>query len=117
MATKKKAEPTNSERDVAARSGPGTPEDGKFRRTFTLSARGFDEHADNAEMHTANGLATLQAALAQGVHPKGDPYLDRMERTEDGSMVLTYAVESVPAGNDREPADTRTPSSGLNKTE
>jgi hypothetical protein len=103
----------DSDGEVAARTAPDAEADGKFRHTFTISGRDYDENADNDDMHRANEVATLQNALNKGVHPKGEAYLESSERTQDGSVNLTYAVESIPAHEDEAPGDSQVPSKAI----
>lgn len=98
---------------VAALTGPDAKADGKFRAEFTLSPRDYDENADNDDMHRANQVATLQRALNQGVHPKGEAGLEDTRTLPDGSVVLTYAVKAIPADEDDDPAGTQTPAKAI----
>lgn len=99
--------------EVAARTGPDSPVDGKFRKVFVLSARDYTSNADNEDMHRANAVATLQEALNRGVHCLGDARLEGTEETADGSVRLTYVVEAVPASEHEVPAETQTPSKAI----
>jgi len=94
---------------VAARTGPDAKSDGKFRAEFTLSGRDAKDNESNDDMHRANQVATLQRALNQGVHPKGEAALEGTRTLADGSVVFTYAVKGVPADEDDDPAGTFTP--------
>lgn len=101
------------DQEVAARSGPDFPADGKFRKVFVLSGRDYEANQLNDDMHRANEVATLQEALNKGVHPKGEARLESEESTHDGSVRLTYAVDGVPAHADEAPSETHTPAKAI----
>lgn len=105
----------SGEEAVAARTAPDAPEDGKFRKTFTLSGRDYEEQSEHDDMHRANEVATLQEALNRGLHAQGEAQLENVERTQDGSVNLTYAVEAIPASEDSDPANTETPRKAIKK--
>ena len=99
--------------EVAARTGPDAPSDGKFRHVFTLSRVHYAEGKDNDDMHRANEVATLQLALNRGVHPKGEAYLEATSTRLDGSVDLTYAVEAIPAVEDEVPGESQVPAKAI----
>lgn len=84
-----------------------------FRKVFTVHNRAWtrDLPADHWGHHPNLG-ATLQAALQQGLHPKGMPELEsEADHPTDPtrSTDLTYRVRVVPAVADEEPGNTLTP--------
>jgi hypothetical protein len=117
---KKAAASKGSAEIVAEKSGPGTPEDNKFRKSFTVQANPYSSEEDVTAwegLHEGNKLATLQEALNRGVHPKGEVQLEstdvHREALNTATIVFTYAVESVAAVLDTDPEGTSTPTKEL----
>jgi hypothetical protein len=107
------------------------PKDGRYRHVFFVEKprtsqpknRGAaddwaDEDGSMASMHEANKVATLQWALAVGLHPTGPAELDQIVGVDDEDAVgvsLVYAVPVVPASLQapEEASNTYTPSAAL----
>lgn len=100
------------EAEVAQRTEPDT--DGNwFRKVFTVHNRSYTKGIDGHHpFHLDNFVSVLQAALQQGLHPKGAPELEtEADHPTDGkSTNLTYRVPVVPAVADVHPETTVTPS-------
>lgn len=100
------------EAEVAQRTEPDT--DGNwFRKVFTVHNRSYTKGIDGRHpFHLDNFVSVLQAALQQGLHPKGAPELEaEADHPTDGkSTNLTYRVPVVPAVADVHPETTVTPS-------
>lgn len=101
--------------EIAQRTEPDTDGDW-FRKVFTVHNRAHTQGLDAGhETHVSNFTGVVQAALQQGLHPKGLPELeDESDHPFDPNHTnLTYRVRVVPAVNDHEPETTVTPSALL----
>lgn len=108
------------EAQTLVRTEPGAARkaDGRFRREYMValqkSGRGFvaADWSDSVhdDMHAANKLHMLDAALHAGLHPKGEATFDGedKDKAQTGSALLVYSVEVVPAGLDEDASATTT---------
>lgn len=108
--------------EIADRTAPDAPTDGRFHKTYTLPpttiiAEDNWADADGAEsLHNANKTAMLEEALHVGLHPQEEPTFDGESRRSDGSVDLAYSVAVKPAHDVEHPSvETVTPSVELLK--
>jgi len=101
----------DSDAEVAQRTEADTDGDW-FRKVFTVHDRAWTrELAADHWAHEPNLGATLQAAIQQGLHPKGVPELasETSHSYDPHTVELTYRVKVVPAVSDDDPESTVTP--------
>lgn len=113
----------NPEADIAARSGHcDAAESSRFVRVFPTPTTHLG--SDDENLHRRNGVAVLQEAIQQGLHPRGEVSFDGVvdqPADEPGYdaryplSYLTYSVECIPAGIDPVAADTSTPGGASGK--
>jgi hypothetical protein len=105
------------EADIAARSGHcDAARSNRFVRVFPVATGHLG--SDDEAMHARNGVAVVQEAIQQGLHPRGEVSFDGVvdqDPSEPGYDArypvshLTYSVECVPAGIDPDASKTTTP--------
>lgn len=92
--------------EVEKRSADNTgANDMRWRKTFVVFGEAWS--GDEEAFHERNKLATLQAAIHQGVRPKGEATFDGVEDHADGvSKCVNYSVEVEPASTDENSPET-----------
>jgi hypothetical protein len=104
---------SNSQTLVRTEPGAAVKADGRYRKEYMIQVRGKVDWDDpvHTDMHEANKLNILDAALHAGLHPKSGAIFDGedVERSQSGSALLVYSVEVVPAGLDEDAAGTVVP--------
>jgi hypothetical protein len=112
MARKTKtAEEIVDEKSDADQRGHG---DNRFRKTFVVQIQGKTQ---DDQLAYGDGLgdkqAVLQEALNRGLHPKGEPIRESVERIHEGlssaTIKVVYSVPVVPAALDYDPGTTWQP--------
>jgi hypothetical protein len=100
----------DDEAEIAQRSADGSDGHHWFKQFVHRVPPGHSFDPDRMD-HTANLAGTVQAAVQNGVHPKGDPVFVGCEAhpTAPDNHVLTYAVPVVPAAVDTRAETTLTP--------